>query len=157
MPYNNHCNSNVAEVVRGYSQKHLNKECAVNDFSTSYKIPSKVEASVLKHPEVYGGSGFGAATVQDFGFEPTLGATHGEGVPKRARKKMIKVGEGLAEAGVSAAGVSAGSKPKRTPKKSLQVPAPEATVAKGVAKSMKPKRGTTTSELKTCNIHSSDI
>ena len=27
-----------------------------------------VEASVLKHPEVHGGSGFGAATVQDLGF-----------------------------------------------------------------------------------------
>ena len=106
-----------------------------------------VEASVLKHPEVHGGSGFGAATVQDLGFEPTLGATSGEGVPKRVRKKMIEVGEGLAAAGVSAAGlsaagVSAGSKPKRAPKKNLQVPVPEATaaVAEGVSAGSKPKR-----------------
>lgn len=142
MPYNNQYNSNVAQVVRGYSQKHINRENAVNDFSTSYEIPSMVEASVLKHPEVHGGSGFGAATVQDLGFEPTLGATSGEGVPKRVRKKMIEVGEGLSAAGVSAAGVSAGAKPKRAPKKNLQVPVPEAieTVAEGVSAGSKPKR-----------------
>ena len=142
MPYNNQYNSNVAQVVRGYSQKHINRENAVNDFSTSYEIPSMVEASVLKNPEVHGGNGFGAATVQDLGFEPTLGATSGEGVPKRVRKKMIEVGEGLSAAGVSAAGVSAGAKPKRAPKKNLQVPVPEAieTVAEGVSAGSKPKR-----------------
>ena len=142
MPYNNQYNSNVAQIVRGYSQKHINRENAVNDFSTSYEIPSMVEASVLKHPEVHGGSGFGAATVQDLGFEPTLGATSGDGVPKRVRKKMIEVGEGLSAAGVSAAGVSAGAKPKRAPKKNLQVPVPEAieTVAEGVSAGSKPKR-----------------
>ena len=142
MPYNNQYNNNVAQVVRGYSQKHINRENAVNDFSTSYEIPSMVEASVLKHPEVHGGSGFGAATVQDLGFEPTLGATSGEGLPKRVRKKMIEVGEGLSAAGVSAAGVSAGAKPKRAPKKNLQVPVPEAieTVAEGVSAGSKPKR-----------------
>ena len=142
MPYNNQYNSNVAQIVRGYSQKHINRENAVNDFSTSYEIPSMVEASVLKNPEVHGGSGFGAATVQDLGFEPTLGATSGEGLPKRVRKKMIEVGEGLSAAGVSAAGVSAGAKPKRAPKKNLQVPVPEATetVAEGVSAGSKPKR-----------------
>ena len=142
MPYNNQYNSNVAQIVRGYSQKHINRENAINDFSTSYEIPSMVEASVLKNPEVHGGSGFGAATVQDLGFEPTLGATSGEGLPKRVRKKMIEVGEGLSAAGVSAAGVSAGAKPKRAPKKNLQVPVPEAieTVAEGVSAGSKPKR-----------------
>ena len=142
MPYNNQYNSNVAQIVRGYSQKHINRENAVNDFSTSYEIPSMVEASVLNNPEVHGGSGFGAATVQDLGFEPTLGATSGDGVPKRVRKKMIEVGEGLSAAGVSAAGVSAAGKPKRTPKKNLQVPVPEAieTVAEGVSAGSKPKR-----------------
>ena len=142
MPYNNQYNSNVAQIVRGYSQKHINRENAVNDFSTSYEIPSMVEASVLRNPEVHGGSGFGAATVQDLGFEPTLGATSGEGVPKRVRNKMIEVGEGLSADGVSAAGVSAAGKPKRAPKKNLQVPVPEAieTVAEGVSARSKPKR-----------------
>ena len=142
MPYNNQYNSNVARVVRSYSQKHINRENAVNDFSTSYEIPSMVEASVLKRPEVHGGSGFAAATVQDLGFEPTLGATSSEGVPKRVRKKMIEVGEGLSAAGASAAGLSAGAKPKRAPKKNLQVPVPEAieTTAEGVSAGSKPKR-----------------
>ena len=139
MPYNNQYNSNVAQIVRGYSQKHINRENAVNDFSASYEIPFMVEASVFKNPEVHGGSGFGAATVQDLGFEHTLGATSGEGVPKRVRKKMNEVGEGLSAAGVSAAGVSAAGKPKRAPKKNLQVPVPEAieTVEEGGSK---PKR-----------------
>ena len=142
MPYNNQYNSNVAQLFRGYSQKHINRENAINDFSTSYEIPSMVETSVLRRPEVHGGSGFGAATVQDLGFEPTLGATSGDGVPKRVRKKMIEVGEGLSAAGVSAAEVSAGAKPKRAPKKNLQVPVPEAieTVAEGVSAGSKPKR-----------------
>ena len=152
MPYNNQYNSNVAQIVRDYSQKHINRENAINDFSTSYEIPSMLEASVLKEPEVHGGSGFAAATVQDLGIEPTLGAASGEGVSKRASKKMIEVGEGLSAAGVSAAGVSAagvsaagvsaGAKPKRTPKKNLQVPVPEATetVEEGVSAGSKPKR-----------------
>ena len=87
---------------------------------------------------MHGGSGFGAATVQDLGFEPTLGATSGDGAPKRVRKKMIEVGEGLAATMVSAARVSAGFKPKRAPKKSLQVPVPEATVAEGASAGAKP-------------------
>ena len=87
MPYNNQYNSNVAQVVRSYSQKHINRENAVNDFSTSYEIPSKVEASVLKEPKVHGGSGFAAATVQDLGFEPTLGATSGDGGLKASEEE----------------------------------------------------------------------
>ena len=102
MPYNNQYNSNVAQVVRSYSKKHINRENAINDFSTSYAIPSMLEASVLKEPEVHGGSGFAAATVQDLGIEPTLGATSGEGKVKRVRKRVIDVGEGLSAAGVSA-------------------------------------------------------
>jgi len=107
MPYSNQYNQNVADRVRAYSQKHINRENAINDFSTSYEIPSLLEASVLKEPAVHGGSGFAAATAQDLGFEPTLGATSGEGKAKRVRKKVIEVGEGLSAAGVSAAGMSA--------------------------------------------------
>ena len=119
MPYNNQYNSNVAQIVRDYSQKHINRENAINDFSTSYEIPSMLEASVLKEPEVHGGSGFAAATVQDLGIEPTLGVTSGEGKVKRVRKRIIDVGEGLSAAGVSAAGVSAAgmSAGKRVSKK----------------------------------------
>jgi len=108
MPYNNQYNLGVASQVRGFSQKHINRETAINDFSTSYEIPSQLEASVLKNPEVHGGSGFAASTVGDLGFESTLGATSGEGKARRVKKKVIEIGEGLSAAGVSAGGVSAG-------------------------------------------------
>ena len=121
MPYNNQYNNAVAGAVRGYSQQHIDREHAINDFTTNYEIPSQLESAVMRHPEVHGGSGFGAATVQDLGFEPTLGATSGEGVPRRARKKVIEVGEGLSAAGVSAAGTSAAAKPKKATSKNLQV------------------------------------
>ena len=68
---------------------------------------------MLKDPAVHGGGGFAAATVQDLGIEPTLGATSGEGKAKRVRKKVIEVGEGLSAAGVSAGGVSGGSRKKK--------------------------------------------
>ena len=68
MPYNNQYNQSVATAVRGYSQKHIDRENAINDFSTTYEIPSVLEASVLKDPAVHGGGGFAAARVQDLGY-----------------------------------------------------------------------------------------
>jgi hypothetical protein len=112
MPYRNQYDSNEAQVVRSYSQKHISRENAINDFSTNYEMPSTLEASVLKHPEVHGGSGFGAVPVQESGFEPTLGATSGESKSKRIGKNVIEVGKGLSAAGVSARGVSERWKPK---------------------------------------------
>ena len=55
MPYNNQYNQSVATAVRRYSQKHIDRENAINDFSTTYEIPSMLEASVLKDPAVHGG------------------------------------------------------------------------------------------------------
>ena len=140
MPYANQYNASIAQAVRGYSQKHIDRENAINDFSTSYEIPSKVEASVLKEPEVHGGNGFAAATVADLGIEPTLGATGGAeaGVKRRARKKVIQIGEGLAAAGVS----PATSKPKRARKKKTEeeVPPPELSAA-GVSGGKRKKKG----------------
>ena len=107
MPYKNKYNKEIAEQVRFLSQNHVNREKEINDFSTSYEIPSQVESAVMRHPEVHGGSGFAAATVADLGFEPTLGATSADAKPVRRRKVRIEVGEGLSAAGVSAAGVSA--------------------------------------------------
>ena len=107
MPYKNAYNKEIAQQVRSVSQNHVNREKEINDFSTSYEIPSQVESAVMRHPEVHGGSGFAAATVGDLGFEPTLGATSADAKPVRRRKVRIEVGEGLSAAGVSAAGVSA--------------------------------------------------
>ena len=107
MQYKNAYNAQVAQQVRQMSQKHVNREKEINDFATDYEIPSQVESSVMRYPEVHGGSGYAAATVADLGFEPTLGATSSDVKPTRTRKKTIEVGEGLSAAGVSAAGVSA--------------------------------------------------
>ena len=108
MPCKNAYNKDIAQQVRSLSQNHVNREKEINDFATNYEVPSQVESSVMRYPEVHGGSGFAAATVQDLGFEPTLGATPPNTKPARARKKTLEVGEGLSAAGVSAARVSAG-------------------------------------------------
>jgi hypothetical protein len=107
MPYKNAYNKEIAQQVRFLSQNHVDREKEINDFATNYEIPSQVESSVMRHPEVHGGNGFAAATVADLGFEPTLGATSADAKPARTRRKTIEVGEGLSAAGVSAAGVSA--------------------------------------------------
>ena len=110
MPYKNARNKAVADQMIAISQNHINREKEINDFATSYEIPSQLESAVMRIPEVHGGSGFAAATVQDLGFEPTMGATSGEGKPTRKpRKKSIAVGEGLSAAGVSAGGISGGA------------------------------------------------
>jgi len=166
MPYNNQYNQNVAQAVRGYSQQHINRENTINDFTTNYEIPSQVESAVMRYPEVHGGSGFAAATVQDLGFEPTMGATSADGAPARVKKKVIEVGEGLSAAGVSAAGMSAAgvcaagtslaglrapsratpsagsaaAKPKKATRKTLQVPIPDAPVAEGVSAGKRPRK-----------------
>ena len=105
MPYKNAYNTQVDQQVRSMSQNHVNREKEINDFATNYEAPSQVESSVMRQPEVHGGNGFAAATVQDLGFEPTLGATWADAKPVRRRVKTIEVGEGLSAAGVSAAGV----------------------------------------------------
>jgi hypothetical protein len=110
MPYKNARNKAVADQLIAISQNHINREKEIADFATSYEIPSQLESVVMRVPEVHGGSGFAASTVQDLGFEKTLGATSGEGEPKRKpRKKSIAVGEGLSAAGVSAGGISGGA------------------------------------------------
>ncbi|MFM8323707.1 MAG: hypothetical protein ACKN9U_02460 [Pirellulaceae bacterium] len=61
----------------------MNREKEINDFANNYEIPSQVESAVMRYPEVHGGSGFAAATFQDLGFEPTLGATSADAKPVR--------------------------------------------------------------------------
>ena len=109
MQFKHEYNKEIAQQVRSLSQNHVHREKETNDCATNYEIPSQVESSVLRHPEVHGGSVFAAATVADLGFEPTLGATSSNAKPRRARQKTIEVGEGLSAAGVSAGEVSAGA------------------------------------------------
>ena len=87
MPYKNAYNKEIAEQVRSMSQTHVNREKEINDFSTSYEIPSQVESAVMRHPEVHGGNGFAATAVEGLGLEPTVGATSADAKPVRRRTK----------------------------------------------------------------------
>ena len=104
MPYDNKYNRAIGEKVRQVNQKHINKQNVDNDNAPcNDPVTSQVESMVLKHPDIVGGNGYAAATLGDFGYEPTLGAAK----PKKARKKK---GEGAAAAmpaGLAAAGMAA--------------------------------------------------
>ena len=127
MPYANAYNANIARALHGVNQKHINVENAINDNPVPVDITSQLEGMTLKNPDVVGGRGFAASTIQDLGFEPTLGAT-GEAKPKHARRKMNvaiadalagsgvhdrRVGEGVAGAGVAGAGVAGAGKKRK--------------------------------------------
>ena len=102
MPYDNQYNRAIGEKVRQVNQKHIDKQNADNDNAPcNDPFTSQVESMVLKHPDIVGGNGYAAATLGDFGYEPTLGAAK----PKKARKKK---GEGAAAAGMHAGLAAAG-------------------------------------------------
>ena len=94
MPYKNAYNKEIAQQVRFMSQNHVNREKEINDFATNYEIPSQVESSVMRHPEVHGGSGFAAATVGDPGIEPTQCATPAKAKTAMRRKSKDRGGRG---------------------------------------------------------------
>ena len=88
MPYANKYNAKLANQI---NQGHVRSENEINDNVHQNDVVSPMESVTLHNDKVEGGSGYAAATLQDLGFEPTLGATS-EGKPKRTRKKK---GEGL--------------------------------------------------------------
>ena len=118
MPYTNAYNASIARALHRVNQKHIKVENAINDNPVPVDITSQLEGMTLKNSDIVGGSGFAASTVQDLGFEPTLGAT-GEAKQKNAWRKVHvaiadalagsgfhdrRVGEGVAGAGVAGAG-----------------------------------------------------
>ena len=109
MPYDNQYNRAIGEKVRQVNQKHIDMQNVDNDNAPcNDPVTSQVESMVLKHPDIVGGNGYAAATLGDFGYEPTLGAAK----PKKARKKKGEGEEaagmhaGLAAAGLAAAGMA---------------------------------------------------
>ena len=102
MPYANKYNAEIAKQVKQMIQGHVRSENEANDNLHHNDVVSPMESMTLKNDNVEGGSGYAAATLQDLGFEPTLGATS-EAKPKRVRKKK---GEGVAGAGVAGAGIA---------------------------------------------------
>ena len=99
MPYRNPRNESIARQVRNIDQSHINRINTISE-TNAYDIPTPLESMTLHHEKVTGGSGYSAATAQDLGFEPTMGATpaSGGGVS----------GGGVSGGGVSAGGVSGG-------------------------------------------------
>ena len=55
MPYKNQRSEALAGQVRSISQNHVNRENEINDFATTYDIPSQLESAVMRYPEVHGG------------------------------------------------------------------------------------------------------
>ena len=100
MPYCNPSNQSIASNESSIDQGHINRINAISE-TNRYDLASPVESKTLHHEHVTGGGGYRAATVQDMGFEPTLGAT-----PAGSKKK--KGGGVLAAGGMSAGGLSAG-------------------------------------------------
>ena len=101
MPYKNKYNAEIANQVKQINQGHMRSENEANDNLHHNDVVSPMESVTLHNDNVEGGSGYAAATLQDLGFEPTLGAKPAK--PKRVRKKK---GEGVAGAGVAGAGVA---------------------------------------------------
>jgi hypothetical protein len=99
MPYRNPTNESVASRVRAIDQNHINRINTISE-TNAYDIPTPLESMTLHHNKVVGGSGFAAATAQDLGFEPTLGASPATGSGMSAG--------GMSAGGMSAGGVSAG-------------------------------------------------
>jgi len=96
MPYNNPMNQRISAQLRNIDQRHIDRINSISE-TNQYDIASPLESITLRHHNITGGSGFAAATVQDLGYDPTLGAT-----PDR------NVGSGSSGGGMSAGGVSGG-------------------------------------------------
>ena len=95
MPYNNPMNQRISAQLRNIDQRHIDRINSISE-TNQYDIASPLESITLRHHNITG-SGFAAATVQDLGYDPTLGAT-----PDR------NVGSGSSGGGMSAGGVSGG-------------------------------------------------
>ena len=91
----------IARQVRKNDQNHINKSSRISETNRD-DVASPLESTTPHHEHVTGGGGYRAATVQDMGFEPTLGAT-----PAGSSRKK-KGGGVLAAGGMSAGGLSAG-------------------------------------------------
>ena len=87
MPYANKYNAGIANQVKQINQGHVRSENEINDNLHQNDVVSPMESVTLHNDKVEGGSGYAAATLQDLGFEPTLGATSAK--PKRVRKNCL--------------------------------------------------------------------
>ena len=107
MPYKSAYNKELAQQVRivpEHCGSRERKQSLLKQTTRFLRKWSRLSRGIFK---VHGGNGFAAATVEDLGFEPTLGATSGDDKPVKRRTVRVKVEEARSAAGVSTAGVSA--------------------------------------------------
>lgn len=102
MPYNNAYNQNIAHQVRNIDQNNVNRINAISE-TNSYDVVSPMEHTTLHNPNITGGSGFAAATVQDLGYQPTMGATQ-KGGGRRSKSSRSLEAKGTMEGGVATNG-----------------------------------------------------
>jgi hypothetical protein len=105
MPYDNAYNHSISSRLRNIEQNHVNRINAISE-TNSYDVVSPMEHTTLHNAKITGGSGFAAATVQDLGFEPTMGAT-AKGGSKRSKYSRSLAAKGTTEGGVATSGMQA--------------------------------------------------
>ena len=99
MPYKNPYNESIANQLRNIDQNHVNRINAISE-TNSYDVVTPMEHTTLHNPHITGGSGYAAATVQDLGFEPTMGATQ----KKRSKASRSLEAKGTTEGGIATGG-----------------------------------------------------
>ena len=102
MPYRNPYNQNISSQLRNIDQNHVNRINAISE-TNAYDVVTPMEHTTLHNPNVTGGSGFAAATVQDLGYEPTMGATK-KGGGRRSKSARSLEAMGTVEGGVATSG-----------------------------------------------------
>ena len=102
MPYANDYNRSVSQQLRTIDQNHINRIQSISE-TNPFDVMSRLEATALVNQNIHGGSGYSAATVQDLGFEPTMGATPAAtgGRMRRTRAQRDLIGSGTSGGGVS--------------------------------------------------------
>jgi hypothetical protein len=88
-------NRSISQRIRDIDQRHIDRIRNISE-TNGYDIATPLEAMTMRHRDVVGGSCFAAATLQDLGYEPTMGASP-------------STGGGMSGGGMSGGGMSGGA------------------------------------------------
>ena len=102
MPYADDYNKSISQQLRKIDQNQINRIQSISE-TNQFDVMSPLEATALVNQNVHGGSGSSAVTVQDLGFDPTMGAIPGAigGRMRRAKAQRDLIGSGTSGGGVS--------------------------------------------------------
>ena len=109
MPYNTPMNRAISQRIRDIDQRHIDRIRNISE-TNGYDIATPLEAMTMRHRDVVGGSGFAAATLQDLGYESTMGASPstGGGMSGGGMSGGGMSGGGMSGGGMSGGGMSGG-------------------------------------------------